>query len=142
MSKIKYISLLLITLIICSITVHAKTEKFGTWIELEFRKDITKKLNFSISPEFRLQDRFNLDEYFVQGEISYDLLKFLSVSGIYRIGTEVKKKGNLNYNKLAFDMQASHDIDRFEVSLRGRYTNYSDSEEDEPGKYIRPRLKV
>lgn len=142
MRKLKYIIITCLTVFTCTLTGHAKTDKFGTWLELEFRKDLSKKLSLSVTPEFRFQDQFNLDEYFIQGELSYDLLSFLSVSGIYRIGTEIKKKGNLNYNRLALDVQAAHDINRFEVALRGRYTNYSDSSDDEPGKYLRPRLKV
>lgn len=142
MNKFIYIIFLLFALLASGIAVEAKTENFGTWIELEFRKDITKNLNFSISPELRFQDQFELDEYFIQGKLEYDVFSFLSIAGIYRIGTEIKKKGNLSYNRIALDVQASHDISRFEVSLRGRYTNYSDSQEDEPGKYLRPRAKI
>lgn len=122
--------------------VQAKTEKFGTWIELEFRKDFLKQFAFSIVPEFRFQDQFNLDEYMIQGKLEYEPYSFLSVAGTYRLGTEIKNKGNLNYNRFAFDVQASHEIEKFEASLRTRYTNYTDSEGDEPGKYLRPRIKL
>lgn len=134
-------------LAICLITTgtfiaQAKTDKFGTWIELEFRKDFLKQFSVSIVPEFRFQDQFNLDEYMIQGKLEYEPFKFLSLAGTYRLGTEIKKNDNLNYNRIAFDLQASHEVDRFEASLRARYTNTSDSQQDEPGQYIRPRIKL
>jgi len=43
-------------------TVSGKTEKFGTWIELEFRKDFLERFSFGLSPEIRLQDQFKPDE--------------------------------------------------------------------------------
>ncbi len=122
--------------------VEAKTKKFGTWIELEFRKDFLKQFSVSIVPEFRFQDQFNLDEYMIQGKLEYEPFSFLSVAGTYRLGTEVKNKENLNYNRFAFDVQASHEIDRFDASLRARYTNSSDFEGDEQGEYFRPRFKL
>lgn len=121
---------------------QAKTERFGTWVELELRKDFLKQFSFSIVPELRFQDQFNLDEYMIQGKLRYDPFSFLSVAGTYRLGTEIKNKENLNYNRFAFDVQASHEIDRFEASLRARYTNTSDFTGDESGKYFRPRFKV
>lgn len=92
MSKLRHKIILLVVCLISIIAVEARSENFGTWIEFEFRKDFTKNLSFSISPELRFQDQFNLDEYFVQGKLSYDVLSFLSVAGIYRIGTEIKKE--------------------------------------------------
>ncbi len=141
--KLLYHFLLAACLIIAgNSNVGAKTEKFGTWIELEFRKDFMKQFSFSVVPEFRFQDQFNLDEYMIQGKLEYEPFSFLSLAGTYRLGTEIKKNDNLNYNRIAFDLQASHEIDRFEASFRARYTNTSDFQEDEQGKYIRPRFKL
>ncbi len=122
--------------------VQAKTDKFGTWIEFEVEKEFLKRFAFSITPEFRFQDQFILDEYMLQGKLSYEPFSFLSLAGSYRLGTEVKRQEDLNYSRIALDVQVSQDINRFEASFRTRYTNFRDSEEDEPGKYIRPRLKL
>lgn len=124
------------------LSANAKTEKFGTWIELEFRKDFLKKFSFSIVPELRLQDQFQVDEYMVQGKLSYDVFSFLSFAGTYRVGAEVKKKGNVSYSRYALDTQVSKDINRFELSLRGRYTNFSELDDDNSSNYIRPRVKL
>ena len=57
--------------------VQAKTEKFGTWIELTFTKKFLKDFEFSIIPEIRLQDDFTVDEYIFEGKLGYDPFKFL-----------------------------------------------------------------
>jgi hypothetical protein len=122
--------------------VQAKTDKFGTWIEFEFEKEFLKRFAFSIAPEFRFQDQLHLDEYMVQGKLSYEPFSFLTMAGSYRLRTEVKKKDNHRLSRIAFDVQASRDISRFKASVRMRYTNSKDSEEDEAGSYLRPRLKL
>ena len=124
------------------ITAQAKTEKFGTWIELEFRKDFLENFSFSLVPEIRFQDQFKVDEYMIQGKLSYDVFSFLSVAGTYRLGTEIKNKGNVSYSRYALDAQASTDINRLELSLRGRFTNFSELDEEESSKYLRPRVKL
>jgi hypothetical protein len=134
--------ILFFLLLSASTVSHAITENFGTWIELEFRKDFLNRFNFNITPELRMKEQFQVDEYMVQAQLSYDVFSFLSVAGAYRIGTEIKKKENVNFNRIAFDLQASQGINRFTTSLRTRYTNTSDSGSDEPGSYFRPRIKV
>jgi hypothetical protein len=135
--------ILLIAIFILSATAaQANTEKFGTWIELEFRKDFLEKFSFSIVPELRFQDHFQLDEYMVQGKLSFDVFSFLSIAGTYRVGTEIKNKGNVSYSRYALDAQASKDINRFELSLRSRYTNFSELDDDNSSKYLRPRVKL
>jgi hypothetical protein len=141
MRKMKRRILLIGMLIIC-VSFQAKTQNFGTWIELEFRKDFLEKFNFNITPELRLKDQFQVDEYMIQGQLSYDAFSFLSVAGAYRIGTEIKNKGNVSFHRIAFDLQASQNINRFSASLRNRFTNTADSGSDEAGYYYRPRLKV
>jgi hypothetical protein len=128
--------------VFCSVISNAKTEKFGTWIEMEIRKDFLRKFSFSLIPELRFQDQFKLDEYMVQGQLSYDVFSFLSLAGTYRIGTEIKSKKNVSYSRFALDAQVSKDINRFEVSLRGRFTNFSELDDENSSKYFRSRIKL
>ncbi len=135
-------SILIFILLLASFQSIAKTEKFGTWFELEFRKDFLKDFAFSITPEFRFQDQFNLDEYLVQGKLAWRPVNFLTLAGSYRLGTEIKAKGDVNYSRIALDATASRKFDRFEASLRTRYTSSNDSQDDEPGRYLRPRVSL
>lgn len=122
--------------------LHAKTKRFGTWIELEFSKVFLKDFELSFVPEIRLQDDFTVDEYMFDGVLSYEPWKFLKLSAAYRINTNVKKKEDETLHRVAFDIQGYKDIGRFEASLRTRFTNYTDQLDDTPGNVIRPRIKL
>ena len=124
-------------------SAYAKTDKFGTWIELTFTKKFLKDFEFSIIPEFRLQDDFTMDEYILEGKLGYDPFKFLDFAISYRYNTNVKDKGNEVFHNIVFDATGKVEFDRFDASLRTRFTNDSDSG-DIPWEtfYFRPRAKL
>ncbi|MFW6277429.1 MAG: DUF2490 domain-containing protein [Prolixibacteraceae bacterium] len=138
----KVFALVVFAALLGNLKLSAQTENFRTWIELEFRKEFLDKFSFSLTPEIRLEDQFKADEFLFQGKLKYELLPFLDLAAAYRINTEVKKKGNENYYRWAFDAQVKQNIDRFEAKVRGRLTNFSDSSEEDPGTYFRPRAKL
>ena len=142
MKRIKRIVFILAVLLAGGLNLHAQTENFNTWIEFEFEKEFLDKLEFSITPELRFEDQFKLDEYMIQGKLTYEAFSFLDLAAAYRISTEVKNKGNETYHRWAFDAQFKRDFARFEGSVRTRLTNYTDSSEEDPGTYFRPRAKV
>lgn len=134
---------LLVFLISVLNVAHAKTEKFGTWIELEFTKKIKKKFEFSLIPEFRLQDDFAMDEYIFEGKLAYEPLKFLDLAASYRYNTNVKAKGNEISHSLVFDATGKTKFNRFKASLRTRFANETDSGDNPLNEYFfRPRAKL
>ncbi|GAB1453892.1 hypothetical protein MASR2M47_39480 [Draconibacterium sp.] len=137
--------LLLILIIICAGTtsLFAKTDKFGTWVELTFTKKFLKDFEFSIIPEVRFQDDFTVDEYIFEGKLGYEPLKFLELSASYRYNTNVKKKGNEISHNVVFDVTGKTDYKRFDGALRFRLTNDYDAD-DIPWEtfYFRPRVKL
>lgn len=121
----------------------AKTEEFGTWIELTFSKKFLKKFEFSIIPELRLQDDFTLDEYIFEGKLEYKPYKFLNIAASYRYGINVKNSGNETMQHGVFDITGKTKLSRFDASLRARFTNDADSEEIQwETFYLRPRIKI
>ncbi len=134
---------LLFILLISFSSLKAKTDKFGTWIELEFTKEFSKKWEFSVIPEFRFQDDFSIDEYIFEGKLAYKPYKFLELATSYRYNTNVKNKGNEISHGVVFDITGSKEFGRFDASLRTRFTNSTDSD-DIPWEtfYFRPRIKV
>lgn len=133
----------LLILCVASLASHAKTDKFGTWVELELSKKFLKDFEFSLIPEVRFQDNFTIDEYMFDGKLTYEPVKFLSLAATYRINTNVKNKGNEVTNRFAFDVTGKKEIARFDASLRVRYTNYTDLGEGKyEDNYLRPRLKL
>lgn len=138
----KRILFLFAMLLVSATQIKAQTENFNTWIEFEFAKEFLDKLEFSITPELRLEDQYKVDEYMIQGKLTYEPFSFLDLAAAYRINTEIKNKGNEKYYRWAFDAQLKRDFARFEGSVRGRVTNYTDSSEEDPGTYFRPRAKL
>ena len=123
------------------LSVSAKTDKFGTWIELEFTKTFLKRFEFSIIPELRLQDDFTVDKYQFDGRLAYQPFKFLEVAAAYRIKTNVKVKGDVVTHRLVLDAKISKNINRLKTSFRTRYTTYNNIDGDKI-TFIRPHLKV
>jgi hypothetical protein len=120
----------------------AKTDKFGTWFELEFTKKFFKRFEFSIIPEIRLQDDFTVDKYQFDGQLSYEPFKFLEFSTAYRIRTNVKKKEDVITHRWVFNTTLKTDIGRFRPSFRTRITYLNDKEENKKVTIIRPRIKL
>lgn len=140
MKKLAFIVLFILSF--TQITV-AKTEEFGTWIELTFSKKFLKKFEFSVIPEFRLQDDFTLDEYIFEGRLEYKPFDFLNIATSYRYGVNVKKSGNENMQHAVLDITGRTSLNRFDASLRARLTNDADTEEIQwETFFLRPRIKI
>ena len=139
----KRIITIILLLLISFSSAYAKTKEFGTWMEFEFSKKFFKKFEISLIPEIRLQDDFTIDEYLIDGKLSFEPVKFLNLAATYRINTNVKNKGNEISKRFVLDATGSQEFGRFEASLRTRYTNYTEVEEgDSESNYFRPRLKL
>lgn len=135
--------ILLLVLSFIGLCSYSKTKKYGTWVELEFSKEFLDNFEVSFIPEIRFQDDFTVDEYMFDGKLTWSPFKFLDLAAIYRINTNIKNKGNETIGRFAFDATLEKKLGRFEASLRGRYTNYLELEEDDSDKkYFRPRLKL
>jgi len=139
----KQLIIILFIIFTCHNFVYAKTEKFGTWIELEVKKKFLKDFEFSLIPEFRLQDDFTLDEFIFEGKLDYEPFRFLDFAVAYRINTNVKKSGNEVTQSAVFDVTGKTEYKRFSASLRVRITNDTDLG-DNPWEtyYFRPRTKL
>jgi hypothetical protein len=132
----------LFVLLLLSTATFAQ-EKPAMWFELEFKKEITSKLDFELVPEYRLSPELEWDEYFIEAGIQYELFKFLKVGGAYRFYQENKKKNDETGHRYIFDVKPELEIDRFELQWRIRYISYFKSEDvDEAKPYLRYRLKV
>lgn len=137
--KIRYF--LSILLLLIATNVFSKDQKFGTWIEFEFNKKIVKHLEFSLIPEMRFKDQYNLDEYIFEGKLSYEPFKYMELAGAFRYNTKIKNKGNEISKSAVFDVTGKTGFDRFDASLRTRFTNDTDGG-DAKAFYFRPRAKL
>ncbi|MCF6357711.1 MAG: DUF2490 domain-containing protein [Draconibacterium sp.] len=134
--------ILVIFIFVGILSISAKTEKFGTWVEMEFTKTFLKKFEFSFIPEVRWQDDFTVDKYQFDGRLAYQPFKFLEVAAAYRIKTNVKAKGDVVTHRLVLDAKISKNFNRFKTSLRARYTTYNNVDGDGKTNFVRPRIKA
>ena len=128
-------------LILGMASVHAKTEKFGTWVEFEITKKLFKKFELSFIPDVRFQDDFSVDKYQFDAKLAYEPIKYFEFAAAYRYKTNVKEKKNEVTNRLVLDGTAKIEVGRFTPSFRPRFVTYTD-EDDEKVSLIRPRIKV
>lgn len=135
------LTLIVLLLFVGIASVQAKTDKFGTWLEIELTKKLFKKFELSFIPEVRWQDDFTVDKYQFDAKLGYEPFKFLKLAAAYRIKTNVKNKGNETTNRFVFDAALKEGFGRFDASLRTRFTNYSD-DEDVKTTFVRPRVKM
>lgn len=116
-----------------------------TWFEFDISKDLSNKLEFSLEPQVRFKEGFELNEYFIEPGLEYEFIKYFSLAGSYRIGNNLKKDGSAQwFGRYAVDAKTAYDWDKLEAQLRVRYTNYDDLIGDNNDKvnYLRFRLKI
>jgi len=136
---------ILIMLALLPLQGNCQENEWNTWTSIEVSKQIAKKLDFSLSPEIRFTDQFEVDEYFIEAGLEYRLFDFLKVGGKYRyLVNERETKSTEYFNRVAFDLKGNYEIKRFDFQLRTRYTNYNelDTDNDSKDNYLRYRLKL
>lgn len=95
----------------------------------EFRFEPIENLKLNVIPEIRLDEKFSVDEYLLEGEAEYDLFKFLSVGATYRFEINPRETKSTEYfHRYSFNTKLEKDFNRFESSFRLRYSNYADDE--------------
>ncbi len=131
--RLAFIMACLATFIAGPSRVAAQEEtEWNTWTTFEVKKDITDRLSAYVAPQVRFAEQFEVDEYFIQAGVEYELFKFLEVGGNYRyLINERTSKSTEYFHRMAFDLVGKHDISRFELQLRTRYTNYDELDDNE-----------
>jgi len=114
--------------------------EYGLWTELDFKKEITKKLDLSFGGEFRTKDKISSVARFTANVgLSYDVFSFLKASFDYKYiykkkSSEITNKNNYipSYwsprHRFLFSLKGEYEWRNFEFSLRERYQyTYSES---------------
>lgn len=117
-------------------------DDFGVWTSVAAEKEVTKKLSFEGSLEFRAENKLrSATRWDVSVGADYKLWKFLKVSGGYvYIYDRSLQETKVNFNnsgkengynvdhgfwrskhRAHFDLTFKHKLGRFELSLRERY---------------------
>ncbi len=114
---------------------------FQTRIEAKLSLKPLDKLTVSLDPEVRFDESFQVGKYMLESGISYKPLKGLTLGGSYRFIINPRTTKATEYlNRFALYTSYKKKIERFEPSLRVKYTNYT--EDLSLGEFLRYRAKL
>ena len=135
--------------IICGIMVTMPFITKAQDIENSFQSRISatatykpiKKLKLELSPEFRFNNNFFLDKYFIEAGLEYKLLSFLSLGAGYRFIANTRQEKETEYlQRYTLNGTFKKKWNRFTPSFRIRYANYSD--EDDYNELLRYKANL
>lgn len=141
-NKITIIILLLSgSLIINKANAQEIDNDFQSRTEFKLSFKPIKKVTISLAPEIRWDEYFAVSKYHLESQVSYKLLKGLTLSGSYRFIVNPRNTSSTEYlHRFALEADYGRKVFRFEPSARIKYTNYT--EDASNGDFLRYRAKV
>ena len=143
-SRITVLTGVFLLLQFLGILLHAQQPKTYERFEFELQIDLLADLELEINPEIRFSNFMEFSELILQSGLKYNPFKFLKLSGYYRFISDYTNDEPEYLHRFAFDAEPKYEINRLELELRLRYTNYTDfaGETGENRSYFRYRLQV
>jgi hypothetical protein len=138
----KKIIVIILGILLTGIAFSQTTEnQFQSRYDIKLSLEPIKKFKLSFAPEVRLDESFRVDKYLLESKLSYEPVKGLELGGSYRFIINPRDKKATEYlNRFALSAKYSHKIQRWEPSLRIKYTNYT--EDISMGTFLRYRAKL
>ena len=139
--------LLLFLLILFAGSCYSQDDDFGIWIGVDATHKLVKKLDAEISGCVRtFNNTSKIEQSFLEAGIQYDLNKYFSLSGSYRITSNLEDDSKYYFrHKIFLDAKASIPLGNFSFSGRARLQRttktYIEDEEDLIAGYF-GRLKI
>ncbi len=114
---------------------------FQSRTEIRLSLEPVKGFKLSFIPEIRMDESFSVDKYLLESKLSYEPVKGLELGGSYRFIINPRDVKATEYlHRFALSTKYSHKIQRWEPSLRIKYTNYT--EDISTGTFLRYRAKL
>ncbi len=111
-------------------------------IGADFKFDLVKALDLTISPEMRFADGLSVDKYLFDAGLVYKTFGCVYWGATYRYVIDRQEYySSENYGRYAFDVTYKDKFDRFTPSFRLRYNNYADEDVSEE-EFLRYRAKL
>jgi len=140
---------LIILILFLPLSVFSQKKDFGIWYGISAEHKLSKKLVIDLSTNIRtFENASKIEEAFIEGGASFNLNKYLSFAGSYRL-TKSLENNNSYYlrHKYFFDLKGSLPVGDFTLSCRLRYQtlikNYIQHEVDKYPSYTgRVKLKL
>jgi len=113
----------LLILIVLPFTGFSQKKDFGIWYGISAEHKLSKKLELDLSANIRtFSNASKIDEAFLEGGLTYNLKKHLSVAGSYRLSKNVENNNSLYYqHKMFLDLKGSLPLGKLNFSGRLRF---------------------
>ncbi|MDA3890032.1 MAG: DUF2490 domain-containing protein [Salinivirgaceae bacterium] len=141
--KIKVV--VFIALVLSTSIIRAQSSTTEIWSGIQIEKKLSNGFSLLINPEYRGSNKYSNNELFLETGLEFKANKFLFFSSKYRFASQTVGNSELELgHRIAFDVKGKLDINRFDMKLRTRFTNYSDFDSDNfiSNPYIRYKLSV
>jgi len=115
--------LILLFLIVIPFAGFSQSKDFGIWYGISAEHKFSKKLELDLSANLRtFSNASKIDEAFLEGGLTYNLKKHLSVAGSYRLSKNVENNNSLYYqHKIFLDLKGSLPLGKINLSGRLRF---------------------
>lgn len=118
----KISKLLFLILIFARLSAHSQVNDAGMWVSGSLSARVSKKIEISVSPEFRLKENFSqLQSAFVDLGWQYKITKQFFVSFTHRIGTRSNDTFYEMRNRSQLGLGYKFQIKEFDLVLQTRY---------------------
>lgn len=130
-------------------SANAQDPDFGIWYGVSAGHKMSKKIELDLSGNVRtFSNASKIEEVFIEGGLTYNLNKFLSASGSYRLTKKIEDNNSYYFRHKYFaDIKGNFPLKNFSFSCRLRYqveskTYIQDDNDNVPGYTGRVKLKV
>jgi hypothetical protein len=140
MMMTKRILLIILFFLTAGIT-YSQEDDFGIWLGVSAKHELIKKLDIELSGCIRtFNNTSQIEQVFLEGGVQYDLNKYLSLSGSYRLTSMLEDDSKYYFrHKLFLDMKATLPAGNFSFSGRARIQRttktYIEDDEDLKSEY-------
>ena len=110
-------------LILLPYTGFSQNKDFGIWYGISAEHKLAKKLELDLSANIRtFSNASKIEEAFLEGGLTYNLKKHLSVAGSYRLSKNIENNNSLYFqHKMFLDIKGSKPLGKFNFSGRLRF---------------------
>jgi hypothetical protein len=140
-------SYVLIACFLLTQVTFSQKDDFGIWYGISAEHKLTKKLEIDFSANLRtFSNAGKIEESFIEGGISYNLNKIITLSGAYRLTDKIEKNNSYYFrHKVLVDIKGNLPAGNFSFSCRMRFQTglkmYIEDKSDEY-PYYTGRIKI
>jgi hypothetical protein len=110
-------------LLVLPFSVFSQNKDFGIWYGISAEHKLAKKIELDLSANIRtFSNASKIEEAFLEGGVTYNLKKHLSVAGSYRLSKNIENNNSLYFqHKMMLDFKGSMPLGKFNFSCRLRF---------------------